>query len=84
MLQTDRNLELKQGRYDQSKQCCAKSILLRDCIWDQFLLVVWVEFWVSPFGLIFCGNWGILGFPFSLTLFLVVGLFLVILILSKF
>ena len=31
MLQTDHNLELKRGRYDWLKKCCAKSMLLRDC-----------------------------------------------------
>ena len=32
MLQTDHNLELKRGRYDQLKQCYVRSMLLRDCI----------------------------------------------------
>ena len=52
MLQMNRKSELKRGRYDESKQCCARSMLLRDCIWVLFLLVVWAKFWVSPFGLI--------------------------------
>ena len=34
----------------QSKQCCAKSMLLRDCIWIQFFFIVWAKFWASPFG----------------------------------
>ena len=51
-LQTDHNLELKRGRYDQSKHCCAKSMLLRDCIRVQFFFVIRFEFWASPFGLI--------------------------------
>ena len=51
MLQTYHNLGLKRWRYDQSKQCCTKSMLLLDCIWVQFLLVVWAEFQIFPFGL---------------------------------
>ena len=63
MLQMDCNLELKRGRYGQSKQCCARSILLWDCIRVQFFLVVQAEFWVSPFGLILVAI-GPFGFSF--------------------
>ena len=49
-------------------------MLLRDYIQVQFLLVVWVEFWVSHFGLILVAIRP-LGFQFSLTLSLVARLF---------
>ena len=52
MLQMDRNSELKQGRYSPLKQCCAKSMLLQDCIRVQFFLVFQTKFDSSPFGLI--------------------------------
>ena len=52
MFQTYCNLELKQGRYSPLKQCCAKSMLLQDCIRVQFFLVFQTEFDSSPFRLI--------------------------------
>ena len=78
MLQMDSNLELKQGRYGQLNQCCARSMLLRDCIHAQFYFVVWADFWASSW-VNFCWQLGHLGFLFSLTLFFVIGLLLVIL-----
>ena len=44
MLKMDRNSELKRGRYDQLKQCCAKSMLLLDCIQVQSIFVIQAEF----------------------------------------
>ena len=52
MVQANCNLELKQGRYSPLKQCCAKSMLLQDCIRVQFFLVFQTEFDSSPFRLI--------------------------------
>ena len=57
VLQTDHNLEYKQGIYDQLKPCYEKNMLLWDCIQVQLLLVVQDHVLGLFLGLFLGENW---------------------------